>query len=470
MQKGFKELLESEVLSEDTKTALAEAWNAKLDEVREAVKGEVEAEVREEFSLRYEQDKGNLVEAMDRMLTDTVSKYATESAETTRALKEERAKLSEAIKEQRASYKAKLAAHTQMMEQFVLNQLRDELKEISEDHAAMQTQRVKLAQEISEAKATYDAKLAENMERLQGFVLTKLSEQVQAGKAQAQSLAESRVADAKKLREHRTSLNEQAAARINKLEGFVLEQLTKELRELETDKSNLVEAKVRLVAESKQALESTRKAFIERASKIVESTVEASIRKEMTQLKEDIVAARENIFGRRLFEAFQAEYMTSYLSEGTQVKKLTAKLQEAETRINSLATKLNESADAVKVSVRRVQIAEERASRVKTLNELLSPLSKEKRNIMGELLESVKTPNLKTAFQKYLPAVLNENVKAKDQGRRPLSEAAPAIEKKTVAMTGDRPNRLAESARVEDSAQRETAEIVELRRLAGIDQ
>lgn len=469
MDNGLKALLESGILNEETKTALEEAWNAKLEEVRASVRGEVETQVREELSARFENDKSNLVEAMDRMLTDAVKKYASESAMATKSLNEERVKLANAIKEARASYKAKAEQHTQMLESFVLNQLKDELAELSEDHRAIQEQRVKLAKEISEVKASYDAQLAEHMQKLQNFVMTKLGGELAKVRSQEKALAESKVEAAKKLREHRTALNEQTAARINKLEGFVLEQLTKELKELEEDKDALVKARVQLVAESKQKLDETKKAFIARASKLVESTVESHLRRELTQLKEDIKSARENLFGRRLFEAFQAEFMTSYLSEGSEVKKLSAQLNEAKEALAKANAVLNEKNDQIVQAARRAKLAEERATRVKTMNELLAPLSKEKRVVMEELLETVKTGSLKEAFQKYLPTVLSEG-KATSQGRRVLSETAPVTEKKTVAVTGNRNNRLAESARAEEGAQSKSeAEIVELRRLAGIE-
>jgi hypothetical protein len=469
MEKGLKELLESEVLSEATKTALSEAWNAKLAEVKESLRDEVTTQVHEEFTLRYSNDKANLVEAMDHMLTDAVKQYATESAEATKALKEERSKLSEAIKEARADYKSRLAQHTKMVEAFVLNQLKTELAEISEDHVAIQAQRVQLATEISEAKATYDAKLEEHKAMLNTFVLGKLNENVNSLKAQEQALAESKVSAAKKLREHRVHMNEQTAARINKLEGFVLEHMTKELRELEEDRNKLVETRARCVLESKQKLDETKKAFIARASKLVETTVESHLRREMTQLKEDIRAARENVFGRRMFEAFQAEFMTSYLSEGSQVKKVMAELNEARAELAQANTKLNESAEKLNVQKRRVIVAEETAVRVNTLNELLAPLSNEKKAVMQELLRTVKTPALKESFTRYLPTVLNET-KA-NQGRRVLSETAPVIEPKTIAVTGDRKNRLAESARAEDDQSQgmQNAEILNLRRLAGLE-
>ena len=468
MDNGLNSLLESGLLNEDTKTALEEAWNTKLDEVRSSIREEVEEQVREEFSVRFEQDKGNLVEAMDNMLTDAVKQYAVESVAATKALNEERTQLTQAIKEARASYKAKTADHLKMLEQFVMAQLSEELKELTQDHRAMQEQRVKLAKEISEAQASYDSKLAEHTARIEQFVMTKLSEEIGAVKAQEKALAEQRVADAKKLREHRTSMNEQTAARINKLEGFVLEQLNKEIGELEEDKNALVEAKVRLVAESKAKLDETKKAFITRASALVEKTIDAQIRGELTQLKEDIQEARNNMFGRRLFEAFSAEFMTSYLSEGSEVRKLQSQLNESQAQLEAAQKILTEKNDQIAQSARKAKLAEDRAARVQIKNELLAPLSKEKRNVMEELLDTVKTANLKEAFQKYLPTVLNEGMRSANQGRRTLSETA-AEPKKTVAVTGNRVNPLAESARAEEVPAKSN-EIAELRRLAGIEE
>ena len=66
------------------------------------------------------------------------------------------------------------------------------------------------------------------------------------------------------------------------------------------------------------------------------------------------------------------------------------------------------------------------------MSDLLAPLGKEKRQVMNEFLESVKTSNLKTAFKKYLPAVLDEkNVSTKE-------ETKTLTEGKVTEHTGDR--------------------------------
>ena len=47
------------------------------------------------------------------------------------------------------------------------------------------------------------------------------------------------------------------------------------------------------------------------------------------------------------------------------------------------------------------------------MNELLNPLGKDKREILSELLESVQTKKLHTAFEKYPPAVMEDKAPRK---------------------------------------------------------
>lgn len=470
MENSLKELLENEVLSEETKSAFLEAWNNKVDQVKASLREETEVKVREEFATRYNQDKDHLVEAMDNMLSDAVAKHAEESFKQSKSLKEERAKLTNAIKETRNAYKARVENHSKTLESFVLTELKTQMQTLAEDQRVINAQRVKLANEIREAKQFYKAKIQEHMGKLQNFVLTKMGKEFNQVRSQEQALAETRVVTTKKLREHRLQLTQQTAERINKLENFVVEQLSKEISEFKQDKDQLVEMRVKMATEARAKLDKTKKQFVERASKLVEKTIETHLRKELIQLKEDIQAARENMFGRRLFEAYQAEFMTSYLSEGTQVKKLSTQLQEVNGKLSEATAKLSNSQTLIEQAQRRVSISEENAVRVKTMNDLLRPLNKDKREVMENLLETVKTNKLQEAFRKYLPAVINETVRdvTANRTRQVIAEARPAEPARTIALTGNRVSRISESARSED-VQTQNAEIVELRRLAGIE-
>ena len=414
MEKGLKELLESAVLNDDTKAAFLEAMNNKIENVKKTVREEIESTVRSELSERYNHDKAVMIEAMDNMLTDAVKVNTKKTYEETKKLREERVRLTKTIQEARKSYKNKIVEHTKNLEQFIMN---------------------------------------------------KLSEEITEFKQEKHSLKESQKVVKRSLREHRNEIDTQSAKRINNLEKFVMGQLSKEVKEFKQDKNSLDKMRIRLAIESKAKLEETRKLFIKRASKLVENTVQAQLHKEMSQLKEDIRIARENTFARRIFEAFQSEYMTSYLNEHSKINQLTKKLSETQKSLNEAKVQIKEKNSLFELSQRKAQINEERAKRNKILDTLLRPLNKEKREIMESLLESVKTVKLDESFQRYLPAVINNTAKDKAKSRGLINETTRT--NNTVTFTGDRTKRLSKNTSEEDN-QEQNSEILDLRRLAGL--
>ena len=86
------------------------------------------------------------------------------------------------------------------------------------------------------------------------------------------------------------------------------------------------------------------------------------------------------------------------------------------------------------------------------MQEMMQPLSKDHKEIMNALLESLKTDKLQNAFNKYLPSVLKED--AKKPEKKVLSES-------TTEVTGNK-------AEATASADGKTADIVYLQKLAGI--
>jgi hypothetical protein len=91
--------------------------------------------------------------------------------------------------------------------------------------------------------------------------------------------------------------------------------------------------------------------------------------------------------------------------------------------------------------------------RENALEELLAPLNKEKAEVMRNLLESVQTDRLSRAFEKYLPAVLEDrSVKAKSVITETVSVA-----------TGDKSARSPDADQVEQQSN-----VIDLKRLAGL--
>ena len=259
------------------------------------------------------------------------------------------------------------------------------------------------------------------------------------------------VGEIKELREDRKQL----ADALRKFENFSIRQLTKELTEFHNDKKELVEQKVRLVSNAKTQLDETKTLFVKKAAIVVEGMVEGAIRKEITQFRHDIADARKNNFGRRIFEAFAAEYMASQYSDGTQAKKLLNAVTERETKLEEAMNLIGKQNTLLNNADSKIKLVENRFIRHKKLNELLRPLPKDKKAVMSDLLENVQTSKLDAAYKKHIKFVLKEATQSRsnsrlDENREYRSE-----------VRGNRKPLIKENNEIED-------EIVHLKKLAGI--
>lgn len=304
------------------------------------------------------------------------------------------------------------------VDKMVSDRLATELSELAEDR-----------NQLIEAKAKYAKKMEADTKKMEGFVLQKL----------ASELSE--------LHEDRKNV----AANFAKLESFIVDALSKEIAEFHADKKDLAETKVKLVRESKAKFEQVKSDFIAKSAKLVEGVVKTKLNSEISQLKEDIESARRNDFGRRIFESFASEYASSHLNEKSETAKLLKLVQQKEEELAEASKTIQEKDAIVESKDREIRIAKDMASRKEIMSELLNPLTGEKRTVMSELLESVQTSKLTSAFEKYLPAVM--------AGDAPKSKAT-LVEGKEV--TGDKPQ--ANTISSEDK----TAAIYDIRKLAGL--
>jgi len=302
------------------------------------------------------------------------------------------------------------------VESMLADRLHSELSELAEDR-----------QGLIEARAKYAKKMKDDSKAMEAFVLNNLKKE----------LAE--------LHEDRKAV----AGNVTKLESFIVDALAKEIAEFHTDKKDLAETKVRLVRESKAKFEQVKKDFVARSAKIIEETVAKGLRSEMTQLREDIEAARKNDFGRRIFESFASEYAASHLNEKSETVKLLQVVKTREAELEEAAKVVAETQKLVESREQEIRVMKDMASRKEVMNELLGPLTGDKRSVMKELLESVQTEKLRGSFDKYLPAVMDGGVPAK----KALTEAKE--------ITGDK-------QALSIGGEEKTAEIFDIRRLAGL--
>ena len=364
MLDSLKPLLDSELVTEEAKAEINEAWEAKLVEAKEQAR----AELREEFAQRYEHDKTVMVEALDRMVTDGLT------------------------------------------------------AEIEQVQAEKQS--------LAEDRVRFHSKMKESATKFNDFMVTKLAEEIG------------------ELRKDR----KMHAEGISKLEGFVVHALAREIQEFATDKQDVVNTKVRLVREARSKLEALKSRFVTESAKKMTQAVTRHLKAELGQLQEDIKAARENNFGRRIFEAYAAEFGATHLNEKAEVRKLHDAIAQKDQKLAE-AIKITQKAKVlVESKEREIQMIKNSNQRESALEELLAPLNKEKQEVMRNLLESVQTTRLSNAFEKYLPAVLEDrSVKA----RQVITETV------SVA-TGDK------SVRGQDADNESESNVIDLKRLAGL--
>jgi hypothetical protein len=364
MLDAIKPLLDSDLITEETRMEINEAWETKLNEAREQAR----VELREEFAQRYEHDKSVMVEALDKMVTEG------------------------------------LAA---------------EIQAVAAEKQALAEDRVRFQRKMNESATKFN-----------GFLVSKLAEEIG------------------ELRKDRKMHTEGLA----KLENFMVHALAREIQEFAADKRDVVETKVRLVRKARSKLEGLKARFVKESADKMSQAVSRHLKAELTQLQEDIKVARENNFGRRIFEAYASEFGATHLNEKAEVRKLYSALSRKDQQLAE-AIKLTQKAKVVVESKEReLRMIKESNERDSTMEMLLSPLNKEKRDVMRNLLESVQTSRLKNAFEKYLPAVLEDR----------SVKASKVITENVSSVTGDK------TVPTQNVDQEDRSNVIDLKRLAGL--
>ena len=363
---AIKPLLESGLINEDVGRELNEAWESKLNEAREQVR----VELREEFAHRYEHDRIVMVEALDKMVTESLT---------------------------------------------------TEISEFQIERQAMNEDRVQAKQQ-----------LRENAVKFNNFMVTKLAEEI------------------KELRSERKLQMESQS----KLEQFIVHALAREIKEFTQDKQAVVEAKVKLVAEGRQQLERLKSRFVSESAKRLNTVVTSHLKGELGQLKEDIKVARENNFGRRIFESFASEFSVTHLNDKAETRKLMNSLQLKDQQLAESIKVIGQSKKLIESKEREVRVIKESNQREKMMSDLLAPLNEEKATVMKDLLESVQTPKLQATFDKYLPAVLNSGAERKST-KTTLRESVKEV-------TGDK------SAKTQEVDMDQRDNVIDIKRLAGL--
>ena len=196
---ALKTLFENDVVNEEVRAQIEEAWEAKVREN----KMQVTAELREEFAKKYEHDKSTMVEAIDKMLDERLAEEIAEFQEDRKSLAEARAK-----------YAVKMRENSDLMKSFVFDQLGKEVSELHEDQKLM----------------------AENFGKLEEFVVEALTKEIAEFYEDKKDLAETKVRLVREAKSHLAKVKSNFIEKSAKLVSeTVSKTLNKEITALKED-------------------------------------------------------------------------------------------------------------------------------------------------------------------------------------------------------------------------------------------
>lgn len=348
MEKFLEEILKSELLSEDTKKEMRKQFGVFVEGVRDQAK--------KELAEQYKKDRERLINATDKMITESIKSNLNEFAEEFKNLDRLKQKASKAIVEADKKANQKVGKAITFLESKLTNALGDELKDFVEDR---KVERQAVMSTIKEAKERSE-------------------------------------------REHQE--------------------------------------------------------FVKKGAKMIDYIIEKEVKTLLKSLHKDIIAARQNNFGRKIFEAYVSEFENSLFSHDVHSKKLKTTVESTQKKYNQL----KESARAEIVRLRKetadknsqiIQLKETTERSVKTAR-LLKNLRGESREQMRNLLESAPVGKLESTFKKFLPVVTETKQNAPTRKERPLQSLH----------TGDK-RTLTEAAQGDDETDED---IVLLQRRAGL--
>jgi hypothetical protein len=274
---AISKLVESGAISEDVQKSIQEAWDSKIKENKEVVG----AELREEFAKRYEHDKANMIEAIDKMMTEKLSEEITKFVEDRKALAQEK-----------IAYKENVGAHSAKLQEFVMKKLAEELKELHGDRKGVHENFKKMEEFVVNALAK---EIKEFHEDKKGVVETKVKLVAEAKKQMAKmkeafitksaKVVESAVN--KKLAEELKSLKEDiTAARTVNFGKKIFEAFASEYQNSYLNEKSETAKLMKVVDETTLKLKDAEKAVEEKKAVIESKEAEAKRQSDLMERKE----------------------------------------------------------------------------------------------------------------------------------------------------------------------------------------
>ena len=373
-----------------------ELMNEKVAQIR----AEVREEVYEELSKQAKSDKTHIVESMN----DLTSKVITEEMAKINIHRKNLIKEKLALQEAKKNVEKEIADKTAQIQEDFNKKLRDTA--------------VEMKKQLEEQKADFIQKATD-------FVNENVKREVSELHSDRKQLGEA----------------------LSKFGKFIAEQVSAGVKKQRAEIKSLDELKVRLVKEQQQRIAEAKKTFFAEAADKMNTFVEKSVKRELTEFRKDIAESRKKSFGSKIFEAFAKEFAVKFFNEDKVVKGLLESVkassnkllasQKAIENVNAKLLKENKELKSVNASLARTKI----------INESIAHLPLNKQSMVKQLVKDVPTDKLNESLKKYIPMIMEGNT-----GKSINSEERVLRESKLNIMTGSRGKESSAMKRLESDA------------------
>lgn len=274
----------------------------------------------------------------------------------------------------------------------------------------------------------YDHDKEKTAEAVEQFIESRMNAEIAELRSNMESLERQRAKYVEATEALKTNAKAYVEKRLKTMEAVIERALRAEIGELREDMKTNRKAVLKVIAETKARGEADRKAFKTKAARVLEHIATVKLTKQMDELREDIKVAKENDFGRRIFEAYIAEARLSFFNSSKEHKALLQKIATMESEhkkaVEAAQKALNEAEAKAKKAVGQANRLSESVQRSQSMTRLLSTVpAGPQRSKMKTLLEATATADLEKTFKKYVGQLLTEARQPVGQTKR-VNEAA----------------------------------------------
>lgn len=380
-------LMESlNITSADAKNAFNDLMKEKVAQIRK----EVRQEVFEEFSKQAKQDKENIIESLNQIAIKTISDEKKKNDIHRKNLIKEKL----ALKEAKENVEKEIADRTALIQENFNK---------------------KLENSLSAMKKKYENDKALFIEKASEFLNENVKREVVELRNDKKQLSES----------------------LSQFSKFIAEQVAEQVKEHKEEMKSMDALRVRMVKESAEKIAEAKKKFFMEAAEKMEKFTNEAVARELSEFRKDIAESRKKSFGSKIFEAFAKEFAVKFFNEDKVVKSMMESVKSSQNKLSCsnklLESKLKEADEKIK----NLSTINSKLSRDKIINESVAHLSKDKQDMIKNIVKEVPTNKLEESINKYIPMILNNSgTKTINKNENVLKEG-----KKVTFLTGEDKNK-----------------------------